>query len=305
MRPDRLLLLDMLEAIDEVLEATPPTRDAFDTDKYRRSHLLRQLQITGVFPRRSRTGTRRSRGRRWQACATSSFTTTSRWTGTRSTARPNTTSPRFTRRSRPSSAPCSLNRGTVREIPEAPHRGRSADQGDLGAREAGEVDPARPHLHAAHLVGPASACRMSSRDPRRAVARPRRPAVSRALPTGSRRSDEGVAEPPRRAATGLERPDCRARGSSRLHRRVRELGQLHEHGPLGDIAAPRSGRARVRRRGARDAAARGRSLRRGWRDSVRSSAGRNGRVRFGPEPRSGTLEPSSPGIRSRPREATR
>jgi uncharacterized protein with HEPN domain len=47
MRPDRLLVEDILEALGEVLEATPSTRDALDTDKYRRSHLLRHLQIIG------------------------------------------------------------------------------------------------------------------------------------------------------------------------------------------------------------------------------------------------------------------
>ena len=39
MRPDRILLEDMLEAIEEVIEATPPTRDAFDADKFRRSRV--------------------------------------------------------------------------------------------------------------------------------------------------------------------------------------------------------------------------------------------------------------------------
>jgi uncharacterized protein with HEPN domain len=47
MRPDRLLVQDVLEAIDEVIEATPATRDAFDADKFRRSHLLRHIQIIG------------------------------------------------------------------------------------------------------------------------------------------------------------------------------------------------------------------------------------------------------------------
>jgi uncharacterized protein with HEPN domain len=47
MRPDRLLLQDILEAMDEVIEATPATREAFDVDKFRRSHVLRHLQIIG------------------------------------------------------------------------------------------------------------------------------------------------------------------------------------------------------------------------------------------------------------------
>ena len=41
MRPDHLLLEDMLEAIHEVIECTPATREAFDADRFRRSHLLR------------------------------------------------------------------------------------------------------------------------------------------------------------------------------------------------------------------------------------------------------------------------
>lgn len=47
MRPDRLLLQDMLDAIDEVLACTPPAQSAFDGDKFLRSHLLRHIQIIG------------------------------------------------------------------------------------------------------------------------------------------------------------------------------------------------------------------------------------------------------------------
>ena len=47
MRPDHLLLEDMLEAIHEVIECTPATREAFDADRFRRSHLLRQIQVIG------------------------------------------------------------------------------------------------------------------------------------------------------------------------------------------------------------------------------------------------------------------
>jgi hypothetical protein len=38
-RSDRLLIEDMLEAIDEVIECTPSAREAFDADKFLRSHL--------------------------------------------------------------------------------------------------------------------------------------------------------------------------------------------------------------------------------------------------------------------------
>jgi uncharacterized protein with HEPN domain len=47
MRPDRLLLQDILDAIDEVLDVTPPTRAEFDADKLVRSHVLRHIQIIG------------------------------------------------------------------------------------------------------------------------------------------------------------------------------------------------------------------------------------------------------------------
>lgn len=47
MRPDRLLLQDMLEAIEEVLETTPGRREDFDSNKLVRSHLLRNIQIVG------------------------------------------------------------------------------------------------------------------------------------------------------------------------------------------------------------------------------------------------------------------
>jgi uncharacterized protein with HEPN domain len=47
MRTDRLLLENLLEAIEETLACTPAGRDEFDADKFLRSHLLRQLQIIG------------------------------------------------------------------------------------------------------------------------------------------------------------------------------------------------------------------------------------------------------------------
>jgi len=47
MRPDRLLLEDILEAIDEVLDVMPPTRAEFDANKLVRSHVLRHIQIIG------------------------------------------------------------------------------------------------------------------------------------------------------------------------------------------------------------------------------------------------------------------
>lgn len=46
-RPDRLLLQDTLEAIDEVLGATPPEESTFHADKFIQSHVVRNIQIIG------------------------------------------------------------------------------------------------------------------------------------------------------------------------------------------------------------------------------------------------------------------
>jgi uncharacterized protein with HEPN domain len=47
MRSDRLLLADVLDAIEEVLEVTPASREEFDANKLIQSHVLRHLQIIG------------------------------------------------------------------------------------------------------------------------------------------------------------------------------------------------------------------------------------------------------------------
>lgn len=47
MRPDRQLLADILDAIGEVLDVTPPSRAEFDANKLVRSHVLRHIQIIG------------------------------------------------------------------------------------------------------------------------------------------------------------------------------------------------------------------------------------------------------------------
>lgn len=47
MRPDRLLLEDILDAIAEVLDVTPPNRAEFDANKLIRSHVVRHIQIIG------------------------------------------------------------------------------------------------------------------------------------------------------------------------------------------------------------------------------------------------------------------
>lgn len=47
MRTDRILIQDILEAIQEVMDCTPTARGAFDADKFLRSHLLRNIQIIG------------------------------------------------------------------------------------------------------------------------------------------------------------------------------------------------------------------------------------------------------------------
>ena len=47
MRPDRLLLQDMLEAVEEVIDTTPSKMAEFDADKLVQSHVLRHIQIIG------------------------------------------------------------------------------------------------------------------------------------------------------------------------------------------------------------------------------------------------------------------
>ena len=47
MRPDRLLLQDMLDSIAEVLDTKPATQAKFDGNKLVRSHVLRHTQIIG------------------------------------------------------------------------------------------------------------------------------------------------------------------------------------------------------------------------------------------------------------------
>ena len=47
MRPDHLLLQDILDAIAEVLDVMPADRAAFDGNKLLRSHVLRHIQIIG------------------------------------------------------------------------------------------------------------------------------------------------------------------------------------------------------------------------------------------------------------------
>lgn len=47
MRSDRLLLQDILDAIQEVMQTTPKSRSDYDRDKLVRSHLIRHIQIIG------------------------------------------------------------------------------------------------------------------------------------------------------------------------------------------------------------------------------------------------------------------
>ena len=47
MRPDRLLLHDILDSIQEIVGTTPPTRAMFDANKLVQSHLVRHIQIIG------------------------------------------------------------------------------------------------------------------------------------------------------------------------------------------------------------------------------------------------------------------
>jgi uncharacterized protein with HEPN domain len=47
MRPDRLLLHDVLDSIQEIITTAPPTRAMFDANKLVQSHLVRHIQIIG------------------------------------------------------------------------------------------------------------------------------------------------------------------------------------------------------------------------------------------------------------------
>ena len=47
MRPDRLLVQDLLDAIEEVLATTPSSRAEFGSNKFIQSHVLRYIQIIG------------------------------------------------------------------------------------------------------------------------------------------------------------------------------------------------------------------------------------------------------------------
>ena len=47
MRPNKLLLADMLASICEVIDTAPATRAEFDANKLVQSHVLRHLQIIG------------------------------------------------------------------------------------------------------------------------------------------------------------------------------------------------------------------------------------------------------------------
>ena len=55
MRPDCLLLHDILESITEVIDTTPASQTEFDANKLLRSHLLRHVQIIGEAARRLST----------------------------------------------------------------------------------------------------------------------------------------------------------------------------------------------------------------------------------------------------------
>ncbi len=58
MRNDRLRLHDILEAVEEIIESVPETRAQFDADKFRRSHVLRHIQIIGEAASRVSAETR-------------------------------------------------------------------------------------------------------------------------------------------------------------------------------------------------------------------------------------------------------
>lgn len=47
MRPTRLLLLDILDSIAEIVDSTPAAKSDFDANKLVQSHLWRHIQIIG------------------------------------------------------------------------------------------------------------------------------------------------------------------------------------------------------------------------------------------------------------------
>ncbi len=60
MRNDHRRLQDILEAIDEIIQSMPDTRAQFDADRFRRSHVLRYIQIIGEAAARLSSETRRA-----------------------------------------------------------------------------------------------------------------------------------------------------------------------------------------------------------------------------------------------------
>jgi uncharacterized protein with HEPN domain len=55
---DRFRIHDILEAIEEIIQSMPETRAQFDADKFRRSHVLRYIQIIGEAASRLSAETR-------------------------------------------------------------------------------------------------------------------------------------------------------------------------------------------------------------------------------------------------------
>ena len=96
MRSDRLLLQDVLDAIEVVRRYLPAGRAAFDADEPLQSHILRNVMIVGEacwrLSQPLKANTLRSPGGRSPGCATSSSTITFAWIGQSSSRPPATTS---------------------------------------------------------------------------------------------------------------------------------------------------------------------------------------------------------------------
>ena len=87
MRQDRLLLQDVLDAIDVIERYTPQNREEFDANPPVQSHLLRHIQIIGEAVARLsqalKLSTPQFPGDRSPPCVTLSSTRISASTGTR------------------------------------------------------------------------------------------------------------------------------------------------------------------------------------------------------------------------------
>lgn len=80
-------------------------------------------------------------------------------------------------------------------ISETSHRSRSPNQEDQRACQAGEVNPARAHLYATHLVGSTASRSMQGSDLCGSLAGPGGPALPGIVQSRGQEADGAVLEP--------------------------------------------------------------------------------------------------------------